>query len=349
MEINKQTIIICCPGNVISGGVNSLHNLCRSLRLGGFNAAMYYLTPDEKVLANIQITSYSVERVASLTDDENTLVIVPETMVQLLMGLKKAHKMVYWLGLNYFFKNPTWRFPFNIKLCRKLISCRSYSGYSAGAFENLKRRLNEYAKSHLNIWGDDVVHLTNSYFVANYCQQKGSPNTYVLLNPIRDEFYEVTPSPNRDKLILFGPKTPKRIINKLRRELPAFKIVRLKGLPITEVHQLMSKAMVFAEFGNYSGRDRMPREAAMLGCCVYMNTRGSAAFSEDYDIAAHYKIADTPNNTSIIVDRIKQTVFDYDTHVKQFETFKEQLRKEKIGFARETERVFTAILKNEKI
>jgi hypothetical protein len=348
-KIGAKSIIICCPGNVISGGVNSLHNLCKALNKCGFDAKMFYVEPDDLVLQNHQITSYSVKRQYQIEDRTDILIVVPETMVQFLFQFKKSQKMVYWLGLNYFFKNPSWRFPFNIKLLRKLISCRSYTGFSSGIVENAKRKLNEFAKSHLDIWNGEVIHLSNSYFVADYCKRKGAPNSYVLHNPIREEFYKNECIINREKIILFGPKTPKKIIYNLKRELPDFQIHRLIKMPITKVHDLMSKAMVFAEFGNYSGRDRMPREAAMLGCIVFMNTRGSAVFTEDYDIPDFYKIADTYQNTNLIVNRIKQSVNQFDSHIVDFVAFKDQLITERKEFFNQTKAIFNTIFQNEKV
>lgn len=340
-----DTIIICSAGDVITGGVNSLHNLCKSLQQNGFNAVMYYFNPDETILNNHQITSYEVPRIYELHDQPNNLIVVPETLVSYLLQFKQAKKMVYWLGLNYFFKNPDWRFPFNIKLFRKLISCRSYAGYSSGLWEESKRKLNEFAKSHFDMWNDEVIHLSNSYFVADYCQRKGSQNSFVLHNPIRQEFYDHQPNfSEREKLILFGPKTPQRIINKLKKRLPDFSIIRLKKLPLKKVHDLMSKAVIFAEFGNYSGRDRMPREAVMLGCNIFMNTRGTAAFENDFKIPRKYTIADSPENIPYILEQLTECAVNYNEYKSDFDEFREQLKLEQQNFISNTQKVFQQIL-----
>ncbi|MBI9064140.1 MAG: hypothetical protein JEZ14_19295 [Marinilabiliaceae bacterium] len=339
-----QTIVICCPGNVISGGVNSLHNLCKSLQECGFNSMMHYISPDETVLCNHQITSYGVKQLTELKDDPTYLVVVPETMVSYLLQFSKAQKMVYWLGLNYFFKNPLWRFPFNLKGFRKLISCRSYAGYSSGWVEDTKRKLNEYAKSHLDIWNGNVIHLSNSHFVADYCRRKGAPSVFVLHNPIRQEFYNFEPDyTSRENLILFGPKTPKQIIRKLGKYLPDYSIIRLRKLPLEKVFELMSKAKIFAEFGNYSGRDRMPREAAMLGCTIFMNTRGTAAFNEDYQVPDNYRITDHSGNRALIIEQLVDTALHYNKRITDFEPFRAQLKNERSDFLKNTQQVFESI------
>ncbi len=340
-----KTIIICCPGNALTGGVNSLHNLCRALTTSGFNAYMYYINADETKLKNHQITSYQVNRTYHLNDSSDTLVVVPETMVTLALQLQKAQKVVYWLALNYFFKKPTWRFPFNLKLIRKLISCRSYDGYSSGIIETTKRRLNEFSKSHLDMWNGDVIHITNSHFAANYCRKKGSTHTYVLHNPIREEFCSYQPDfKNREKLILFGPKTPKYIIWRMRKHLPKFSIVRIRKTPFEQVVELMSKAVIFAEFGNSPGRDRMPREAVMSGCIIFMNTRGAAAFKDDFNIPREYTIPDSPGNTKYILQQITNRALNYQDYIGDFDEFRNQLREEKKNFIGNTKEIFNKII-----
>ena len=340
-----KTIIICCPGNALTGGINSLHNLCKALTENNYNAYMYYVNANETILNDYQITSYQVNRIHQINDSADTLVVVPETMVPLVLQLQNAKKVVYWLGLNYFFKKPTWRFPFNLKLIRKLISCRSCDGYSSGYFETAKRRLNDFSKSHLNMWNGDIIHLSNSHFVANYCRKKGSPYTYVLHNPIRQEFYAHQPNfKNREKIILFGPRTPKYIIRRMRKHLPEFSIIRVRKIPFEQVTELMSKAVIFAEFGNYSGRDRMPREAAMLGCNIFMNTRGTAAFEEDYNIPREYTIPDSPGNIKHILQQLTNCALNYQEHIVNFEEFRNQLSEEKKNFTNNTKEIFNQII-----
>jgi len=339
-----DTIIVFSPGNILSGGVNSLHNLCMALCKNNYEASMHYINPIDSILNDIQITSYNNIHTKEVIDIESNLIIVPETMVAQFDQYPKSAKMIYWLGLNYFFKNLTWRFPFNLKPFRKMISCRSYSGYSSGIIESKKRKLNEFAKSHLDIWDEQIIHLSNSHFVAQYCRDKGSPNTFVLHNPIRQEFYDFkTDFQNREKIILFGPKTPNRIIRKLKQKLPDFSIIRLKKLKLAEVFDLMSKAMIFAEFGNYSGRDRMPREAAMLGCIIFMNTRGTAALEEDYNTPRKYCITDSNENLSFIIEQLSQCAENYNQYYADFNDFREQLISENKNFLSKTDEVFREI------
>jgi hypothetical protein len=49
---------------------------------------------------------------------------------------------------------------------------------------------------------------------------------------------------------------------------------------------------VYIDFGNHPGRDRIPREAAAMGCVVITNRRGSAENDVDIPIPNFLKIDD---------------------------------------------------------
>ncbi|MDH5546852.1 MAG: hypothetical protein OEZ43_14765 [Gammaproteobacteria bacterium] len=338
-----KNIVICCPGDVlISGGVNSLHNLCRTLSLIGYDASMYYLNPKEEIIQSDYYLAYKVKRCTDLADDPETLFVVPETLVPFLLQFHHAGKMIYWLGLLFYFKTPSWSPPFNIKFFRTFIKCKSYFGYSSGAIENMQRKLNEYAKSHLDIWNGEVFHLSNSYFVGDYCREKGA-KTWVLHNPIRDEFYTEQVLPLREKLILFGPHTQPAWISRAKRLLPGFQIIKLRKLPSSTVFDLMSKAMVFVEIGIFSGRDRMPREAAMRGCVVLVNNRGTAGNDKDYLLESNYRIDE--NKVDQILETLSVIVNNYNTHFEKQSSFRNSLISERNNFRINTDNIFSSLLK----
>ncbi|MEN8119610.1 MAG: hypothetical protein ABFS35_04660 [Bacteroidota bacterium] len=340
-------IIILCPGDVISGGVNSLHNLCASLTRNGFNAAMYYFNAKPEIINSHQITSYNVNSHDGKLDEPGHIIFVSESMTERVASFSKAIKVVYWLGIKFYFKSPLWKPPFNKKIFRRLIKCRSYYGYSSGLIESAKRKLNEFAKSEIDIWTDDFIHISNSHYVANYCLHKGAKNVHVLHNPIRDEFYEKDFGlKKRTKTILFGPKTPKLLVFFLRLFLKDYKIIQLRHLPFEQVVKLMSESVVFAEFGSNHGRDRMPREAAMLGCIVFMNTRGSSALNKDYKIDDQYKIIDKLINYPRIIKEIKKAAKNYENQISDFGQFRDQLKNERANFDWEVNNVFQRITDN---
>lgn len=341
-----KEIIIFCPANIITGGVNSLHNLCASLNKNGFNAKMFYVDRNEKIVENPLIKSYNVEEYNGVLDTESQIIIVPETMTYRLSEFKNAIKVVYWLSLKYYFKNPVWKSPFDIKLLRKLISCSSYYGYSKSFFETFKRTLNEYAKGKLNIWSNDFIHLSNSFHVAEYCKSKGAQNTFVIQNPVRDEIYkkEIIPG-KRKNIILVGYRTSKFLIFLLKIYLRKYNIIRLKNIPYNELVDLMTESKLFIELGVNPGRDRMPREAGLLGCAVIVGKRDSYTNRQDYNIENQYIVPARFMNFLKIMKLSKEITSNYDFHITKFKNYKEQLINEKQNFDKNVTSVFSEIIK----
>ncbi|MBN2275539.1 MAG: hypothetical protein JXR41_02410 [Bacteroidales bacterium] len=338
-----KKIIVYCPGNVLSGGVYSLHNLCAKLIESGYNAGMLYHSSRPEILNHEHILAYHVPSVISIEDSSDNMLIVPETETLFFRHFVHIKKVVYWLGLNNYFKKPVFRPPFNIKIFRKVIQCRNYFGFSSGFPEQLKRHLSWWAKSDDMIWQNNVIHMSNSFYAALCCQWKGVKNVYLLHNPVQEEYYaEKNHQVPKKTKIAFGPKTPKLLIA-LCRLCFKYQIVRLKHMSPATVKQHLKEAMVFAEFGNNSGRDRMPREAALLGCVVFSNIRGSAAYQQDMPIPEMYKIPDSLINYPKIMKRLKNSVKYYAAVKDDFKTYINVLEAERMNFPDRVKKVFAEI------
>lgn len=335
-----------CPGNVISGGVNSLLNLCMSLNRNGFSARVSFYDIDNKIINSDLVKSYNLKYYQGELDLENHIIVVPETQTVRISKFTKATKMVYWLGLLYYYKNPEWKFPFNYKLIRKLIACHSYAGYSNGIFELTKRRLNEYAKSKINIWTDDYIHLSNSYFVTDYCKNKGAKFAYTIQNPVHDEFYNTKFVQERKKYILFGQRTSDVFITIAKLFFKNFKVLKLKRMTHKDIVKYLSEAMVFVELGINHGRDRLPREAALLGCVVFMNRRGSSSNKLDYNIDKYYLLQNNVFNYFRILHKIKNAITHRRKHIDKQSSLRNQLIEEKNNFDTNVQNVFKQLIMN---
>lgn len=341
-----KEIIIFCPANIITGGVNSLHNLCASLTKNGFNSKMYYVDRNNEIIKSPLIQSYKVEEHSGALDTKEQIIIVPETMTFRLAEFKNATKVVYWLSLKYYFKSPVWKSPFDIKLLRKFISCSSYYGYCNSFFESYKRKLNEYAKDEFDIWTNDFIHLSNSFHVAEFCKSKGAQNIFVIQNPVRDEIYKRKIKPgNRKNNILVGYRTSKFLIFLLRIYLKNYNIIRLKNIPFNDLVNLMTESKLFIELGVNPGRDRMPREAGLLGCAVIVGKRDSYTNKQDYKIENQYIVNPKFRNFLKIMKLTKEITSNYDYHNSNFENFRQQLIEEKKGFDNTVTNVFSEIIK----
>ena len=86
--------------------------------------------------------------------------------------------------------------------------------------------------------------------------------------------------------------------------------------------------------------DRMPREAAMCGCCVITGRRGSAAYAEDVGIPEEYRFFEETCEKEEIQQAIRRCLSDYDREQERFETYRETIRSEKVVFRECVEKLF---------
>ena len=70
----------------------------------------------------------------------------------------------------------------------------------------------------------------------------------------------------------------------------AIEFVRLENMRPDQVRDALMTSSVYMDFGHHPGRDRIPREAAVCGCCVVTGRKGSAANDADVPIGSIYKI-----------------------------------------------------------
>jgi hypothetical protein len=110
-----------------------------------------------------------------------------------------------------------------------------------------------------------------------------------------------------------------------------------------EIIKTLQRAKVYIDFGNHPGKDRIPREAAILGCCVITGKRGSAAFFEDVPIPDEYKFEDKEENIPKIIEKIKDCFRNFEERYKDFEYCREVIRNEPQKFVEDIKKIFVKV------
>ena len=99
-------------------------------------------------------------------------------------------------------------------------------------------------------------------------------------------------------------------------------------------------SMIYVDFGNHPGKDRIPREAAMSGCCVITGMRGAAGNPVDVMIPSKYKFDDKHAKISGILNCIRDIFSDYEKHYREQEEYRDKIRNEKAVFESEITQLF---------
>ena len=316
-----------------TGGPELLHQLAFVLNSIGVGAQMVYVKnsfPIEITKANI-IDEYScycseTESDLSVIDREENMVVVPEILYEAFDDIKNATKVAWWLSVDGY----------------KDILKDKY-GFSDEDF-------NDIAK--LDYYGfrkkSDVFHLAQSYYAIDFLKNTiGISEEMVdyLSDYINDSYLQISPEElnvERKNMVVFNPKKGgwrlKKLIDETREEILW---VPLENLTKEKMRLHMMIAKIYVDFGNHPGKDRIPREAAISGCCVITGRQGAAAFHEDVPIPEKYKVDDLED---VDVPKVRELILDifenYEERTKEFEPYREMIRGEKERFVMDVMRLF---------
>jgi hypothetical protein len=122
-------------------------------------------------------------------------------------------------------------------------------------------------------------------------------------------------------------------------------VIALKDKSRDEIRDVLSQAKLYIDFGEHPGKDRLPREAAALGCCVLTNRRGAAANPVDVGIPDDCKINDRKHGWERrAAGKIHKLIDDYEAQRFRFDDYRRRIAAEPERFAADVAAVFAAHL-----
>lgn len=321
-----MSIFVLCPADAVTGGPELLHQLVDLLRSQGHDAKILYYPFDR---GHGTPAAYAHYNLAIGTIDEVTpksIFVVPEIYAWLLSKLPKSGVLFWWLSVDNFLASATARRARHFvpgPILRKL-SIAKVRRFAAGHLYQ-----SEYARLFLA-----RHHLSPAYPLSDY------------LSPQIVEAASKGVTGKREDLVLYNPlkgaTQTSRIAECLATQAPAsLRMVPIRGMTRQEVVETLSKAKLYIDFGHHPGKDRLPREAAALGCCVLTNRQGSAANDVDVPIPPKYKIDDTkPGFASLAAQRIAEICINFDRHARDFDAYRRTIAAEPAIFATQTGQIF---------
>lgn len=290
---------IVCPAYVVTGGTELLHQLSLQLSTRGVENYMLYTdvkqgippTPDAFMKYNVKYTTYFV-------DHRTSVLIVPETLIEMTDQCKKGKKIIWWL---------------------------SADNYLSSHSDEIRRQ------DKLDIFGlsenADILHFAQSRYAAEFVKEQfGVREPYLLGDYISDVIQNTAIQYNgslpRENICLYNPRKGEENLRDIRdRCREDIQWIPLQGLQPDEMAMLMCRAKVYIDFGSHRGKDRIPREAAVCGCCIITNREGSAIYAEDVGIPEKYKIANMLDYDGVLrviydlVDNYSERVVEYEGYV----------------------------------
>lgn len=330
-EIKESNIIyVLCPINLKTGGTELLHQLVSELNRKGKKAYICYDREQEDFNVCEEFKKYINEYkiLTEIDDVADNLIIVPETLTIRLNKFSKLQKSVWWMSVDNYFRHQD-----------VLFTLKHY-GMKQASHLFVKKIIGR--EKHLTIRDLKEIpfHFVQSYYAHDYLGKLGF-NTIFLSDYINEFFYGIDfRKLKKENVIAYYPLKGYKITQKIIPEYSKAKWVPIVNMTNDQVRETLMKAKLYVDFGNFPGKDRIPREAALSYCCVLTGKFGASAYYEDLPIDDKYKFSEPLKHISEIVRQIDYCISEYDVAINEFDVYRNRILQEKKIFGEEIDRIF---------
>lgn len=308
-------IFVVSPNARTTGGVELLHQFVDEINKDSGLARMVYFPFAAKHEKPAAYAKYNCPQAAvSDADLTGSVVIIPETLTHLVRRFRHASVFVWWLSVDNYFGSQKLRFL-------------------------VANRLMPF--SHWRVRpGSAVRHLAQSQYAVDFLASHGVNDARLLTDYLNPDFIEAAQRVDLSKkqdIVLYNPAKGLERTSQILARLPErVRAVPLQGMSRDEMVDTLGKAKVYIDFGSHPGKDRIPREAAIMSCCVLTNRRGSARNGCDVPLDGTYKIDDT---SSEFAQQGAQTVMSlvdsFQAHIGRYQSYRAMIANEQSAFARQ--------------
>lgn len=323
-----RTVLIACPGNAMTAGPEAIHQLASDLIRLGHNAAVVYFPFSREFQTPEPYKKYSVP-IVKYRDVEGELIIFPEIVTTYALKVRHAEAGIWWMSVNNY-------------------TCVRY-GY---VWRDKLRYLKNLAKGLRPLGGikalNKLKHFAQSYYALDFLKSNGitgqllsDPIPLYTSNKYLKSLQHQYANAVRSNIILYNPHKGKKVVQSLVAHFPQWQFFPLAGFNREELAQQFLKSKLYIDFGHHPGKDRLPREAAIHGCCVITSLYGSAANSLDINIPSTYKIDPcSPHFIEHFQAQVHLIFNRFEECAKEFANYRSTIAQEQIEFDRQIEYAF---------
>jgi hypothetical protein len=188
----------------------------------------------------------------------------------------------------------------------------------------------------------DLWHIAQTFRVHVLLREKGARRIVDVVDYVDPRFTGT--KPNRHNVVFRVAYNPKRIgaadlANRFfddNTDIPACPII---GMSREEVHETLRQTMIYVEFGNNPGSDRLPREAASVGCIVLAKNAGGSSYFEDMPIDAEFKFSEQDVRSGRLAQLIRTIAGDPAPYFEAQEFYRSCLRLQREQMMLQTKRL----------
>lgn len=202
----------------------------------------------------------------------------------------------------------------------KLVNCKNIKKSVWWlSVDNNHNKFNDFTNSN-------ITHFYQSFYALDFLQKNEVQKYLPLFDYIPSKYVESTYDiDKKENIVCFNPVKGNQIVNQIKNLNPDIKFVPIVNMNEEQIIDLLKISKVYIDFGHHPGRDRIPRESAILGNCVITNHKGSAKFYNDIPINDNYKIS----NIDKVGDTIRNCFNDYKSIISDFSLYRTSIKNQK--------------------
>ncbi len=322
-------IFVLCPGGYATGGPEALHQLAHHLIKLGFTASMYYYcTPAGSQPTHSYYVNYQVPVSIELENDPKNLMIVPESYLLPIFDKKfrKIRKVIWWLSVDYYF-----------------IELDNYiKGLKNKKFYTLRNAFGMFNIATLKcLTRMKIIHIGHSWYSMVFLRENGIKPVGQIGDYVNETFFNQPAPVVKEDIIIYNPKKNDAFLSGIICQTPDLVWKAIEGMKPSEVAGCMAHAKLYIDFGFHPGKERMPREAALMNCCLIIGKSGSAAYLEDMPIPPEYRFDKISDNMRDIITRINDCLLNYDKRVSEFKSYRDGVFSEQDKFVQDIKNIFS--------
>jgi hypothetical protein len=185
-------------------------------------------------------------------------------------------------------------------------------------------------------------HFTQSYYAYLYLSRHGI-TAHMLSDYLNVSYLNASKSVPKTKedVIAYNPKKGEKYTKKIINKNNGLRFIPIENMDCDQVRELLLRSKIYMDFGHHPGKDRLPREAAMCGCCVITGNRGSANNEKDVPIPAQFKISSTTYGYANELGELAQAIFsNFNKYTSDFDRYRELITLEHKVFIEQVESIF---------
>lgn len=339
---SDSKIYVHTPVGIATGGVELVHQLVSFLRDNG-REAYCVLFGDSKHEIHPEYKKYNVAGIEEkdIVDSPDNIEVYAETMGKALIeNQRSTQKLFWWLSVDHYYSgHKTYSMALkDVYRWDKKEFEYLFKHYVKQFIKGKNEYKNKVALSDYQKKG--VLFAYQSEYIRQHLLQRGITKLVPLMDYINTDYIGDINTEGRDDVILYNPSKGFEFTQKLMSLASDLHWVALRGFTREQLVEVLQKAKIYIDFGNHPGKDRLPRECAMNGCCIITGKRGAAFYQQDVDIPKEYKFDEKNVKPEDIIDKIRFTLANYRTAIVEFDHYRNKISKEKAEFEQQIRDLF---------